>query len=493
MIRKLLQRFAKPAPPVQGQQARVGQNRLGAPLAAFSPDGRMLAYRLDDVTIRDLDRLRQDPVIRASLRLIKLPILRCDWYINAEDERVGAFLQSALEPHMYDLLWALCTAFDFGVAFVEKVLEFRKEYRTTRTMSTTPARQELRLRDVWILSRVAHLDPSIYWALVYPTGEFAGVRHLVTPFAPEGEIIEEGRLIHFALDAEFNEVYGNPLIKPALPFFELKQRALQDMATYYSTYAVPTKKGFAPPGKTPIGTTESGEPIVVDNLQYLSEQLDKLANAHSIVLPSLYDANGQRMWDVEAFEVPPAVAIENYIQFLDEQMRQAMLVPSLATIHPQRGTYALGQSQIDLFLQNEDAYLTQIESVLNKQLIPDLVRYNFGSDAKARIVMRIDHAYTKHLVESFVQRLAAGQPVTTADGDVIVPDWALIAEDAGVPVRTQAASEMDYLHGIAWQGGRNMERDTERNGMFGGDDDVDSGTDADNRSTLPYRGSDNGR
>jgi len=107
--------------------------------------------------------------------------------------------------------------------------------------------------------------------------------------------------------------------------------------------------------------------------------------------------------------------------------------------------------------------------------------------------MRIDHAYTKHLVESFVQRLAAGQPVTTADGDVIVPDWALIAEDAGVPVRTQAASEMDYLHGIAWQGGRNMERDAERDGMFGGDDDVDSGTDADNRTTLPYRGSDNGR
>jgi hypothetical protein len=485
MIRKFLKRFAKPAPPVEGQQARVGQNRLGAPLAAFSRDGRMLAYRLDDVTIRDLDRLRQDPVIRASLRLIKLPLLRCDWYINAEDDRVAAFLQSVLEPHMYELLWALCTAFDFGVAFVEKVLEHRRVYRTTRTLATSPAKSEIVLRDVWVLSRVAHLDPSIYWALVYPTGEFAGVRHLVTPFSPEGEIIEEGRLIHFALDAEFNEVYGTPLIKAALPFFELKLRALQDMATYYSTYAVPTKKGYAPPGKTPIGTTESGEPIVVDNLQYLSEQLDKLANAHSIVLPSLYDANGQRMWEVEAFEVPPAVSIESYVQFLDEQMRQAMLVPSLATIHPMRGTYSLGQSQIDLFLQNEDAYLTQIESVLNRQLIPDLVRYNFGSDVNARIVMRIDHAYTKRLVEAFVQQLAMGQPVTTADGDVLMPDWTLIAEDAGVPIRTQAASEMDYLHGIAWQGGRNpnMEPEDEYGGY---EDDVERGTNPQDGRTLPY-------
>jgi hypothetical protein len=431
--------MAKPmTEPVEGQIGVTGQNRYAPMSAQFSSDGRMLAFRLDEIRIEDLDRVRQDPVVRSSLRLLKLPILRAKWQVYSEDPKIEALVQEVLRPHMRQLLWALCTAFDYGVAFVEKVWRRERVLRVSHTRSTQSASDVYTFRDVWVLDRVVHLDPSLCWALVYPTGEFAGVRQLQA-----GDIIPEGKLIHFAIDAEFNEVYGNPVTKPCIPYFEVKVRLLEDLSRYFATYGVPIKKGYAPPGQTSVGTTDDGQPVLVDNLEYLAEQLDNLTNAHTIVLPNMVDSSGQRMWEVELAPPPGAAPYEAFLNFLDEQMRQAMGVPALASIHPQAGSYALGRSQIDLFIQNEEAWLQQIQEVLNRQLIPDIVRFNFGSRARpTRIEMSISRDYTEALVDAMVSLLARGQPLQTATGDTLYADWQQLAQEFNLPVLTLTREEM---------------------------------------------------
>ena len=424
--------------PVEGQIGITGQNRYAPMSAQFSSDGRMLAFRLDEIRIEDLDRVRQDPVVRSSLRLLKLPILRAKWQVYSEDPKIEALVQEILRPHMRQLLWALCTAFDYGVAFVEKVWRREPVLRVSHTRSTQDASDVYTYRDVWTIDRVVHLDPSLCWALVYPTGEFAGVRQLQA-----GDIIPEGKLIHYAVDAEFNEVYGNPVTKPCIPYFEVKVRLLEDLSRYFATYGVPIKKGYAPPGQTSVGTAENGQPVLVDNLEYLAEQLDNLTNAHTIVLPNMVDSAGQRMWEVELAPPPGAAPYEAFLNFLDEQMRQAMGVPALASIHPQMGSYALGRSQIDLFIQNEEAWLQQIQEVLNRQLIPDIVRFNFGSRARpTRIEMTIERDDTAALVDAMISLLAHGQPLQTATGDTLYADWQQLAQEYNLPVLTLTREEM---------------------------------------------------
>jgi len=440
--RKRLQKpMRQQEPPVEGQAAIVGQNRFGAVPATFGADGRMLAYRLDDVTMQDLDRVRQDPTVAASLRLLKLPILRANWQVYCEDEQVAAFVTEVLRPHIRQYLWAMCSAFDWGVVFIEKVWRREARFITSLTASSAPAAKRIEKRNAWVVDRVAHLDPGLSWAMVYPTGEFAGVRLLQADY-----IIPEGRIIHWAIDAEFNEVYGNPITKKALPYFELKQAIWADAARYLSEYAVPTKKGFAPPGRTPVG--DPSNPMEIDNLEYLREQLDGLRSAHTIVLPSMPGPNGERLWDVEPFPVSPAISYIEYINALNEEMRQAMGVPSLASVHPMRGTYSLGQAQIDLFLQNEEAWLDQIEEVLNQQLIRDIIDYNFGSKAaRAYLRLSINRMETQRMLEAFVHQLSMGQPIQTATGDLIVADWAKVAEDSVVPYQVLSREDMAWLTG----------------------------------------------
>jgi hypothetical protein len=238
-------------------------------------------------------------------------------------------------------------------------------------------------------------------------------------------------------------VYGNPVTKPCIPYFEVKVRLLEDLSRYFATYGVPIKKGYAPPGQTSVGTTDDGQPVLVDNLEYLAEQLDNLTNAHTIVLPNMVDSSGQRMWEVELAPPPGAAPYEAFLNFLDEQMRQAMGVPALASIHPQAGSYALGRSQIDLFIQNEEAWLQQIQEVLNRQLIPDIVRFNFGSRARpTRIEMSISRDDTEALVDAMVSLLARGQPLQTATGDTLYADWQQLAQEFNLPVLTLTREEM---------------------------------------------------
>lgn len=133
--------------------------------------------------------------------------------------------------------------------------------------------------------------------------------------------------------------------------------------------------------------------------------------------------------------MPAPTNYESYIQLLDEQIRQAMGVPALASIRPVAGSYALGQSQIDLFLQNEEAWLEQVQNALNRDVVQRLVRYNFGARApETRLELHINKAELERLMESLVQLLSTSQSVQTPEG-TLVADWQKIAQDLGIPYR----------------------------------------------------------
>ncbi|GIV22176.1 MAG: hypothetical protein KatS3mg023_3927 [Armatimonadota bacterium] len=413
--------------PQMGQLGRTGTMRL-MPFLAQREGGRIIAYRTDTITIDELDRVRQDPVIRSSLFLMKLPILRSDWNVLCDDEEIATFCQRVLQPHIRSILWNLLTALDFGFS-IQEIVWTSDDVTATVGLANAPDMRNLVFRDAWVIQRLAPLDPQFVYPLVDAFGNFAGAKQLL-----DGTVIEAEKLIHWAANAEFNEVYGNPAIKAAIPFWELKQRALEDAALFHNIYAVPTKKGFAPPGQIEVGIDGDGNPIMEDNMQYLQALLEELQSAHNIVLPST-SLDGGRVWDVEAFDVPPPIDYTEWISFLDQQMRLSMGVPQLAVTTSETGTYNLGVAQVDLFIDNEMAYVAQIEEVLTNQLLSKLVAYNFGSMAPpAKLVMRLDNLFVKQLVQGMLQQMAQGLPVRTASGALLVPDWAKIAEDVGVPV-----------------------------------------------------------
>lgn len=186
----------------------------------------------------------------------------------------------------------------------------------------------------------------------------------------------------------------------------------------------------------------NGEVILEDNLSYMQRLLEEMRNAHNIVLPAS-GLGEARVWDVQAFDVPPPIDYTAWISFLDSQIRLSMGVPQLAITTSETGTYNLGVAQVDLFIDNEMAYIAQIEECINNQLLSRMVAYNFGAGAPpAQLRMRLDNIYLQRLLDGMVQQLSQGVPVRTGTGTLLVADWAKIAEDANVPV--QVMQELPY-------------------------------------------------
>lgn len=429
--------------PTLGQLGATGSARL-TPQTAQWQGGKILAYRTDEVRIEDLDRLRQDPVVKAALLMKKLPILRANLAFVSDDADHAAFCQRALEPVLRDLLWGLLSALDFGFAVLEEV--WQSECLTvTDSQANAPSAQRIRYPHAWTIKQWAALDPSFSWLLVYPDGSLAGVRQYLAG-APE---IDAAKLVHFAFESEFNEVYGNPAIKACLPFWELKVQALQDSGLYYNTYAVPSRLGFAPPGDLETGIDSQGAAQKMSNLDLMLEFLKAMQSSHSAAFSSeTYppDLGGGRKWAVEQFAVSPAVKYEDIISFYDDQMREALGVPKLAQGVGQTGSYNLGQAQIDLFLDNEEALAAQIESAINRQHLPRLVRYNFGRQAPpVRLKLKVNRAYESQMLSALIENLAKGEPLLSADGSALLPDYKKLLEEAGLPTQVVEREQYEAL------------------------------------------------
>ncbi|MCW5942913.1 MAG: hypothetical protein KIS66_11820 [Fimbriimonadaceae bacterium] len=99
------------------------------------------------------------------------------------------------------------------------------------------------------------------------------------------------------------------------------------------------------------------------------------------------------------------------------------------------GTYNLGETQIELFLENAEAILDDLKGAIEEQVLRDFVDYNFGASApRLEIVFQPLDAKIKRMLLSALIGLLAQGPVGLADGREVEADWEGLAKDAGVPL-----------------------------------------------------------
>lgn len=449
-----------PTPP-QGQLGRVGSARGYVPVS--NEKTPFLAPRLDNVSLDDLDKLRHDPVIRYALRLWKLPLLRAEHTIECENESIKAFLAKAIEPTLHQFLWNALNALDFGFSCQEMVWG---EKAITVSDPSQPAAAQTTYPRAWVIDKWAHLDPTYSWLMVYPNGDFASVKQYLAFGGSDKSDIPAEKCVLIALDAEFNEVYGTPLTKAALPYYEQKLYLLENLMIYLRKRSVGVMKGFAPPGMTETGTDSDGNPQGKSNVDYLNDVLDALKSGDAISFPALFDQSGNRLWDAESFDMGTETEFLDKWQAYNKEIQLALCVPELMNQSSEHGTQSLGTKQIDSFTDNLYGLARQLEDAASNQYLRRMIDYNFGKSAPdARLNLKIDRSYVETLVSSAIQQLGSGQPVTTASGDALTLDWEKIAQDADLPTQKMDRDSYQQLYGM----NESDQEGGDHQGRFGGD------------------------
>lgn len=423
------------------QYGITGEARFATTMASFTRKGSgeiAIAYRIDSISWKDYDRVRSYPTVEDALNAIRLPLVRANFHFECTDQTLANLAMQELGPHIHNLIDGLAKGgLEFGNSTAEIVWKAKPLVEVSSTQSDTGT-PEARFPFVWTIKKFAWFSPDDTVLLVRPrTGEFAGIRQYVSAGGTKKRDVPAHKLVHFIHNREFDGLYGVPRTKGAIPFVEQAVKLYDDASLYYSRFGCPTLIGYAPPHTREAGRDSNGRSILKTGVSIMRDTLKNIRNAYAVVFPSERDDSGNPKWRIEPLELGERASFTDMTTHLNAMIGASLCVPQLAmSTTPNSGTYNLGQAQIDLFTQNEEALLDKLRDVLNADLCAKFALYNAGHRAPPLTIVfePLDANILQALLQGLIQNLVAGAPLYSKDGQYVVVDWAKLAKDKGVPI-----------------------------------------------------------
>lgn len=426
---------------------RTGENRFTTPGAGsvVLPDGSRaaLAIRYDDVSYETLDKARFYPVLRDCIDVVVSAVCRAGCHFVSENDMAKQLATVLVRPHVRSICQNLTNgALQFGCQTAEKVEKYFYNVKTTTTQSDGGAASYVFPFAVGF-SKFLYFDPSDTILLLdSETGDFGGIKQYVP--TKEGRVdIPASKLLHYVNDREFDSVYGFAQTKSAIPFVRLAEMFYDDMAKWSRAFGAPYKVGRFRPGFTPTGQVDSnGFPVKLDNRDVMLALLNAINSGASVAYASEFDpATNQPYWDIKLLEVSGDGA-QHYVDMIkhcNDMIRTSFGIPAYATAEsPDKGTFSLGKSMIDLFLRSINARLDGLKDIFDNQLLPRWNTLNFGEDAPP-IVIEFeppDLDPNLMLMTAMVQATSSGKPLIDGDGNQVTPDYPFLLQSAGIPFKT---------------------------------------------------------
>ena len=326
-----------------------------APATGVSLFGALTSLALPDDTppggYRTYRKMLLDPQVKACLATKKYAVLSSGWAIHAaspalEDQAVAAFVRAMLTGLRGGLLDALADVLDalaLGVSLVEIVYEpiLTGQYQGRIGLGALKSK-----------------DPA---GFTFETDAFANI---VALRGVLGQTYPPDKFLRYSYGALYENPLGQSDLRAAYHPWRVKQQMLHFWAKYLEKFGLPTVTGSY--------DTERGY-----GAEQQRELLDLIAQVHNesaLVLPS-----DMHVSLLETTRVGTAGFLEA-VEYLDRAIAKSILGQTLTTDGSGSGaTYALGsvhENVLGYYLRKLQRDLE--ETVMTRQLIAPLVRYNFG-------------------------------------------------------------------------------------------------------------------
>ncbi len=351
-----------------------------------------------------------DATVKAAIQATTLPIRRAEWFIkpvsdSAQDVEIAETCSHAifdwLEDMTFDdLVRQALISVPCGVMLFEKIYTTKEHEGKTYVVPKKLA---------------PRLPQSIQqWEL--PDGTF-GIQQI----RQDGQValIPGSKLLIFVNEREGDNWWGTPYLRACYKHWYYKNN-------FYKVESVAfERQGMGVPMITmPEGYTEADEIKAAQAMKNLR------VNAEAyLVLPPEYKAEFMNMGAGTTMKADTA------IQHHDKEILLAFLTQflNLGSSKASSGSRALSQDHSDLFLKGLEAIADNFISVINKDLIPEMVDMNFDN---VTVYPVLDYAgIIKQDVQAIGTALAA--LVTAGAFHPTVDDEQYIRAAMGFPARTQ--------------------------------------------------------
>lgn len=343
--------------PVQLKENKPNLNELGS--SSPSPYTAFLRkeYNRDLEGVRGLEKynkMRSDGVIAGALLLFKTPVYAAKWFIKPatqsdEDKEIADFIWKCLTEYM-SITWTqikmesmlMC---EFGYYMFEKVWERRKIDGKSRL----------------VLKKLAPRHPMDVKEWKYDS--HGGPDKVVMYTENDSQLDEVNipieKLLVLTLNREGNDITGRSMLRPIYKHWYYKEQLYKIDAIQKERHGIGVPVIKLPPSFTAEDKRLANE---------LGRNLRTNERAH-VVLPPLWEVFFAKL------EGQPVDSIKS-IEMHDKAIRESIIASFLGSEANSK------EEDVSLFLKSTRFIADSICDAFNAYLIPELVRYNFGKDAK---------------------------------------------------------------------------------------------------------------
>jgi len=325
----------------------INRTQQSVVVSGYNRASRFLPYPSDDIFRKrgnyDLyTEMSRDQMVKACIETKQNLITGSTYEIRCDNDEIREFvidnLENRIEGNFMDNVYGILSSMIYGFSLTEKVYEYSDGHIWLKKLITVPPDS-------------VEFDLSVY----------GDIKNVIQYSDKGQQTIGINKFIHQAWNFTNSDPYGNSDLRAAyIPWFS-KKEIVKYLNMFLERYGMPYITATYDPAN------ESGK----EDLQAVVESMMAATGA---VFPEGVQ--------VEIKEVKQEAAnsfIDSIIEY-NKQISTALLIPDLLGFNDTHGgSYSLGEQQIGIFQLNLDRYRNNIEKVINRQLLKQIVDINFSS------------------------------------------------------------------------------------------------------------------
>lgn len=384
-----------------------------------------------------------DPVIGSILYAIEKIILRLEWTVqpasdNKEDRESAEFIEQCL----YDMsdswdstLSQILSMLVYGYAFHEIVYKIRDG-----AGNEDPARRS-KFNDGkigWRKWPIRAQETHNNW-MFDQDGGIQGFEQ-VDPYGAGIHRIPIDKALLFRTSSQKNNPEGKSLLRTAYRPWYFKRRIEEMEAIGIERDLAGLPIAYMPPEYL-SSTATADQQAVRDSIVSIVQNV-KRNEQEGVVFPLVFDDRGNKMFSLELLNSGGSRQFDTdkVISRYDQRIAMSVLSDFILLGHERVGSFALGNSKIDLWTMAIEAICKSIAEVVNYHAIPRLLKMN---GMKIGTTPELTYSSVSHVdlaeISDFVAKL------TTAG--VITPDEDMeeyLRGLAGLPMASKQDNDIDF-------------------------------------------------
>ena len=343
-------------------------------------------YNPDRITVEVYDRMRRHSQVALGLALIKKPIEHVTFSVHSESDEVKALIHWNLKKIYRELISDLLLSVDYGASFLEKT--YTKIPNLVLKRRLPDGSVEVLYEGETQALKTYSIHPNSLKVVINKKGEFLGVLQVPTNGGWGKKVAIKRRKLVFKInEMEFGNWWGTSRLKAAYTWWYWSELCLQFMMRYLERKASPPVVVVAPEGQS----HDSSGKLVNNFDMALGIGTGLTSNAVGVLPNEIDSKSGKQLWDIKYLMDDQRVFmfIEVLVYF-NKMISRSLWVPDNVGTQDGSSGFSVTDARTDIHLVIEEALIGELETTINNQIIPDLVKKNFPPERRAAASVSIE-------------------------------------------------------------------------------------------------------